>query len=235
MTNFNKPQFITFEGGEGSGKSTQSKMLYEYLLSKGIKSILTREVGGTAEAEKIRNLLVHCELFPISELMLVMSARYEHINKVIIPALLKGSWVICDRFVDSTACYQSGDNGLPLEDIYELHEKLMTMNNDNRDRMEIARGASPSKNLPCLNQQRGIMPDLTFFMDIDPKIGLDRASERGQANKFEEKNIEFHKKVYDNIKIIKNMHKDRFISINCGNKSIQDIHENIIKKIFNHK
>ena len=72
-------------------------------------------------------------------------------------------------------------------------------------------------------------------MDIDPKIGLDRASERGQVNKFEEKNIEFHKKVYESIKIIENMHKKRFVSINCRNKSIQDIHENIIKKIFNHK
>ncbi|MDA9163874.1 dTMP kinase, partial [Rickettsiaceae bacterium] len=118
---FNRPKFITFEGGEGSGKSTQSKMLHQYLLSKNIKAIHTREVGGTVEAEKIRDLLVYSELLSMSELMLVMAARYEHINKVIIPALLEGSWVICDRFVDSTACYQSGDSGLSMDDIYELH------------------------------------------------------------------------------------------------------------------
>lgn len=203
------PKFITFEGGEGSGKSTQSKMLHEYLLSKNIKSIHTREIGGTVEAEKIRDLVVYSELFPISELMLVMAARYEHINKVIIPALQEGSWVICDRFVDSTACYQSGDSGLTLDDIYELHEKLMT--------------DAVSK--------ISLMPDLTFFMDVPPEIGLKRAGARGDVNKFEEKSMHFHKEVYTRFKSIASRDPKRFLEIDAVDKTIEEIREDIIAVI----
>ncbi len=227
MINFKRPQFITFEGGEGSGKSTQSKMLHEYLLSKSIKSIHTREVGGTVEAEKIRHLLVYSELLPMSELMLVMAARYEHINKVIIPGLLDGSWVICDRFVDSTACYQSGSSGLTLDDIYELHEKLMTVSYDN----EAENISHPQIDIHEYDA-RGIMPDLTFFMDIPPEIGLKRAGIRGDANKFEEKNVAFHKEVYDRFKSIKTRDKNRFLSIESVDKTIDEIHQDILNKVF---
>ena len=101
-----KAKFISFEGLEGCGKSTQCKMLYDYLLLKNIKVILTREIGGVDSAEAIREIVVNKELLPISELMLVMAARHEHIQKLIIPKLQDGTSVICDRFVDSTACYQ---------------------------------------------------------------------------------------------------------------------------------
>jgi len=221
MIHLKQPKFITFEGGEGSGKSTQSKMLYEYLLSKNIKAIHTREVGGTTEAEKIRDLLVHTELLTISELMLVMAARYEHINKIIIPALLDGTWVICDRFIDSTACYQSEDDGLSLEDIYDLHKKLMTVHDSSYMQKDIEHIA-----------KQGVMPDLTFFMDVEPEIGLSRASVRGDANKFEEKDIEFHKKLYKKFKAISHMHKSRFISVNCENKSAEDIHKDVVEKVI---
>lgn len=227
MMNFDRPKFITFEGGEGSGKSTQSKMLYEYLLSKGIKTIHTREVGGTAEAEKMRHLLIHSELMSMSELLLVMAARYEHINKVIIPALLEGSWVICDRFVDSTACYQSGESGLTLEDIYQLHEKLMTVNCDK----EAEDTAYPKFRVRKFGLQ-GIMPDLTFFMDIPPELGLKRVAARGNANKFESKNISFHRKIYKRFKSIESMYPDRFLPIECIDKTIKEIHEDILDKIF---
>lgn len=222
MMNFDKPKFITFEGGEGSGKSTQSKMLHEYLLSKNIKSIHTREVGGTVEAEKIRHLLVYSELMPMSELMLVMAARYEHINKVIIPALLEGSWVICDRFIDSTACYQSGASGLTMDDVYDLHKKLMIVSYDN----EAENIAHPQIDM------LGIMPDLTFFMDVPPEIGLNRAGTRGDANKFEEKNISFHQEVYDRFKTITSRDKDRFLSIESVDKTVEEIHKDILNKIF---
>ena len=164
--NLSKPQFITFEGGEGCGKSTQSKLLYEYLLSKNIPAIHTREIGGTVEAEKIRHLIIYSELKPMSELMLVMAARYEHINKVIIPSLLEGKWVICDRFIDSTACYQSHDSGLNIEDIYELHETLMTytpkdLGSIGKSKLDVHKFST-----------KGIMPDVTFFMDVPPSIGL---------------------------------------------------------------
>ena len=215
MMNFDKPKFITFEGGEGSGKSTQSKMLYEFLLSKRIKAIHTREVGGTIEAEKIRHLLVYSELLPMSELLLVMAARYEHLSKVIIPSMRDGSWVICDRFVDSTASYQSGESRLTIEDIFELHHNLMGAGTENE-----------------YYGSKAIMPDLTFFMDIPPEIGLERVAIRGDANKFEAKNMAFHRNIYERFKYISAMHTDRVVSINCLNKAVDEIHKLVIDKIF---
>jgi len=217
MMNFDKPKFITFEGGEGSGKSTQSKMLYEFLLSKRIKAIHTREVGGTIEAEKIRHLLVYSELLPMSELLLVMAARYEHLSKVIIPSMLDGFWVICDRFIDSTACYQSGESGLTIEDIFELHDHLMNVSYEDE-----------AKN----TWSKAIMPDLTFFMDIPPEIGLERVATRGDANKFEAKNMAFHRNIYERFKSVAAMHNDRIVSINCVNKTVDEIHKVVIDKIF---
>ena len=225
--NFNRPKFISFEGGEGSGKSTQSKLLHEYLLSKKIKTIHTREVGGTVEAEKIRDLLVYSELLPISELMLVMAARYEHINKVIVPALLEGSWVICDRFVDSTACYQSGDSGLTMEDIYELHATLMNVSYKN----EAENLLHPKVEMHKFVDQ-GLMPDITFFMDIPPAIGLERTQIRGDTNKFEDKNLNFHNVVYDRFKKITKTQGDRVLNIDCIDKSIDEIHKDIISRLF---
>lgn len=226
--NLSKPQFITFEGGEGCGKSTQSKLLHEYLLSKNIKAIHTREIGGTLEAEKIRHLIIYSDLEVISELMLIMAARYEHISKVIIPSLLDGSWVICDRFIDSTACYQSDNSNLTMSDIYDLHENLMRytpksqsgyFSNDNQQEIDN-------------HFNKGIIPDITFFMDVDPKIGLNRANSRGDINKFEYKNLDFHNQVYQKFKRIAAMHKDRIITINTGNKDIDEIHELIKNSIF---
>lgn len=199
----NNPKFITFEGGEGSGKTTQSKMLYEYLISKGIKAIHTREVGGTPEAERIRDILVNSELYPMSELMLVMAARYEHVNKVIIPALEKGMWVICDRFVDSTVCYQAEECFL-ADQSYQLHP---------------------------YNSCK-ILPDITFFMDISPDISLLRALNRKNANKFENKDIEFHKKIYQRFHHIAAMCKNRIVTIECKDLTKEEIHQKIISNIF---
>lgn len=224
--NLSKPQFITFEGGEGCGKSTQSKLLYEYLLSKNIPAIHTREIGGTVEAEKIRHLIIYSELKPMSELMLVMAARYEHINKVIIPSLLEGKWVICDRFIDSTACYQSDESGLNLEDIYELHETLMTYKPEEFDKI------SKSKRDAYKFSTKGIMPDITFFMDVSPDIGLNRATERGDANKFEAKKLDFHNKVYQKFKTAASLHNERIVSIDAGDKQIDEIQQFIRGSIF---
>ncbi len=208
MKNWNNPKFITFEGGEGSGKSTQSRKLYEYLVLKGIKVIHTREVGGTKEAEEIRNLLIHQHLYHVSELMLVMAARYEHINKLIVPALRDGYTVICDRFVDSTACYQAGDN-LTIEDIFDLHNKLMRASDDHRV----------------------VMPDVTFFMDLEPQIGIKRSFKTGDVNKFEDKNMNFHQAVYERFKLIASMYIDRIKVINCRNKEIENIHQEVLSLI----
>ena len=200
-----KPYFITFEGGENSGKTTQSKMLYEYLISRGIKAIHTREVGGTPEAEKIREILVNSELHPISELLLVMAARYEHVTKIITPALLDNIWVICDRFIDSTICYQSYEDKLDANKIYMLHDYLMG----------------------------DIYPDLTFFMDVPPEIGLLRTANRENLNKFENRNMEFHEKVYQNFKCMAQRIKNRIVTIECKDLTIEEIHQRILDNFKN--
>ncbi|WP_425363039.1 dTMP kinase [Candidatus Tisiphia endosymbiont of Hybos culiciformis] len=199
-------KFITFEGGEGCGKSTQSDMLYQYLLSQNIRVDLTREVGGTIAAEKMRDILVYQDLLPMSELLQVMAARYEHVHKRIIPKLNSGVSVICDRFIDSTACYQGQDVGSDL--VYDLHKSLI----------------SP------------VMPDITFFIDIEPNIALERAWARGNNNKFESKNIEFHQKVYNRFQDISDKFPDRIVKINASALSANEIHDIIVvmltRKLF---
>lgn len=197
-----KAKFITFEGLDGSGKSTQVRMLYDYLKSKNIKTILTREIGGVETSEAIRDIVVNQELLPMSELMLVMAARYEHIKKLILPKLREGYTVICDRFIDSTACYQGIDQGIGIEKVYKLHRELM------------------------LN----LMPNTTFFIDIKPEVALSRASSRNDNNKFEQKSLEFHNRVYQGFHSILKKFSSRIIKIDANNLNIEDVHQ----KILNH-
>jgi dTMP kinase len=167
----NKPLFITFEGGEGSGKTTQIKLLQQYLLSKNIDCITTREPGGCENAESIRNLLLSGagdKWNAISETLLFQAARIEHIEKVIKPALLSKKIVLCDRFLDSTIVYQGIGKGLGGEYIKQLYQ--MTVGN--------------------------FTPDLTFILDIEPEIGLKRSLARNNnETRFENMDISFHHKV----------------------------------------
>ncbi len=208
----NKPLFITFEGGEGVGKSTQSKMLYEYLVEQGIKVVATREVGGTPEAEKVRNILLHSkDLAPISELMLVMAARYEHMEKVIIPALRGGNWVICDRFVDSSACYQGQFPEVTKEKVYRLHNELMP---------------------PLFSNNANKLPDITFLIDLPLEVALQRALSRGDNNKYEDKEIKFHQKIYQSFHSIAKEFSDRVIKIETNDLSTAQVHNNIVSQIL---
>lgn len=204
-----KPKFVSFEGGEGSGKSTQSRMLYDYLKANDIKVKLTREVGGTKEAEEIRQLLVHSNLYNVSELMLVMAGRYEHINNFILPTLAEGYWVICDRFVDSTACYQADGVNLAMEDIFALHGKLMR-----------------SATIP---EAEALLPDVTFFMDLIPEVGLERSKQSGDVNKFENKEIAFHKAVYERFKTLATIFPERIKSVQCLYQSAEEIHQSVVE------
>jgi dTMP kinase len=203
MTSYEKAKFITFEGGEGSGKSTQSKLLYEHLLSQGIDAILTREIGGTKEAEAIRNLMLHSELAPMSELLLVMAARYEHVHNVIIPALNSGKWVICDRFIDSTACYQGMHKDIGIDMVYTLHRQLIS----------------------------GLMPDITFFIDVSVDIGMQRALKRAGNNKFEDKDLDFHNQVHKGFTQITALFPKRVIRIDANNLSINEVHNEVIRNL----
>lgn len=204
MSRLKKGTFITFEGGEGIGKSTQCQMLYEHLKSQNIPVILTREVGGTKAAEKMREILVHEELLPMSELMQAMAARYDHMARNIIPALQEGNIVICDRFIDSTACYQGLEleNGIDL--VYNLHKNLM-----------------PS-----------LMPDITFFIDVEPEVAIERVNLRNMSNKFDIRGIDFYKKIYNCFEELSKKFPERIVTIKASNLDPMQVHE-LIKKHLN--
>jgi dTMP kinase len=165
-----KGKFITFEGSEGVGKSTNILLVKQHLEAKNIDFILTREPGGTPLAETIRGLLLNKSDEAIDEtceLLMVFAARAQHLNTVIVPALNKGQWVICDRFTDSTYAYQGGGRGLDKNLIAEL-EKVV---------------------------QQGLLPDLTFYLDIDVRLGLSRAVARAELDRFECEKVDFFERV----------------------------------------
>lgn len=171
--------FITFEGGEGSGKSTQVKRLHEHLKAQSLPVILTREPGGTPEAEKIRNFLVQREggdWSPREECLLLYAARAGHVERLIQPGLAEGKIVLCDRFSDSTFVYQGYGHGLDTGFIRQLDTLVLN----------------------------GFKPDLTFVLDIDPQIGLTRSEKRLASAKdehqrtedrFERLDFTFHKRL----------------------------------------
>ncbi len=164
--------FITFEGGEGTGKSTQSALLAERLRQLGHTVIETREPGGSADADAIRHLLVSGETgrwSATAEILLNYAARESHLRQTIIPALETGAIVICDRFADSTRAYQGHAGHGDSELIEQLDRKIV---GDNQ-------------------------PDLTLVFDLDPRIGLERASLRGGDDRFERKGLEFHSRLRD--------------------------------------
>jgi dTMP kinase len=197
-------QFFTFEGGEGSGKSTQAKLLAKVFENNKIEAILTREPGGTESAEVIRNLLLHSEakFYPITELLLLNASRYEHAKSKIIPALRAKKMVVCDRFVDSTMAYQGYGHKLGKKMPALLHNVLM----------------------------EGLVPDITFVLDIDPKEGLLRASVKSEHDNYEKLDLDFHNRVRNGFLEIANMAKDRCVLIQSG-RNIFDIHQEIVNVV----
>ena len=164
----NLGRFITLEGGEGAGKSTQIQVVKDYLLTRGNDVVVTREPGGTSEGQEIRNLLVSGDKdkwSPLSETLLIMADRAAHLERVIRPALAEGKYVVCDRFFDSTKAYQGVAGGLGLDVIHNLQQ-------------------------PVLGKT---LPDVTLLLDIDPEKGLRRAQERGGELRFESKTLAYHR------------------------------------------
>jgi dTMP kinase len=162
-------RFITFEGGEGGGKSTQARRLAAHLSEQGVPVLLTREPGGSAGAEKIRGLLLDGQGFdPLAEAMLLFAARREHVVATIRPALDAGLWVISDRFADSTRAYQCHGLGMPGEAYRRLADLAL----------------------------EGLSPDLTLILDIAPDVGMARATARGvAADRYERLDAGFHARV----------------------------------------
>ncbi len=200
-----KGRFITIEGGEGVGKSTNIQCITDRLARAGIDFILTREPGGTVFAEQIRSLLLDHHQEPIcemTELLLIFAARAQHIEQVIAPALAKGKWVVSDRFTDATYAYQGGGRGLSMRAIEQL-ETLV---------------------------QGSLRPDLTFLLDLAPEIGLERASKRAALDRFEQEKLEFFKRV--RATYLQRAHNDvkRCVVIDAG-ASIESVQADILSHL----
>lgn len=163
-------RFITLEGGEGAGKSTNLEYIRTRLESAGIQVLVTREPGGTQLSEQIRKLLLdtgNTEMSSDAELLLMFAARAQHLKQFILPALQQGTWVLCDRFTDATYAYQGGGRGIDIERIAILEEWV----------------------------QQGFQPDITILFDLPVEVGLDRASNRGQLDRFEQEQQLFFERV----------------------------------------
>jgi dTMP kinase len=184
--------FITFEGGEGSGKSTQAKRLAERLRLRGHEVVLTREPGGSPGAEAIRHLLlkgIAKPLGPEAETFMFAAARDDHVSTLIRPALERGAWVICDRFIDSTRVYQ-GTLGNVDQRLIRALERLVVGDT---------------------------MPDLTFILDIAPEIGLNRAASRGQgADRFEAEHVEYHRLLCEAYRDIAEREPERCVLVDAA-------------------
>ena len=195
-------RFITFEGGEGAGKSTQVARLVERLRALGLEALATREPGGTPNAEALRKLLLEGlveKLSPASEAMIFSAARIDHLDKLIRPALARGAYVICDRFADSTRAYQGG--ALSQNFIDQL-EKLAVDD---------------------------AVPDLTFILDLPAEEGIARADARrgtGKADRFESEAIDFHRGLRHAFLAIADQNPQRCVVIDAS-RSVEEIARDI--------
>ena len=167
-----KGKFITFEGADGGGKSTQVQLAAQWLRQKGFEVVTTREPGGTVLAEKVRELVLDpaLPLNTISQTLLYLAARSEHVEKVIKPALNAGKMVLCDRFSDSTLVYQGLSCDKNVAELAELRQ---------------------FNDFAC----KGLVPDLTILLDGDPDVLAERRAQRGVTDRYEEKGLAFQKKL----------------------------------------
>ena len=162
--------FITMEGGEGVGKSTNMAFLEDYLRSHGVDVVVTREPGGTRLGEEIRELLLQVrqgQMSSMTELLLIFAARAQHISERIEPALAAGQWVLCDRFTDATYAYQSGGRGVDFDTVRRLEELV----------------------------QGSLRPDYTLLLDVCVSTGMARARERGELDRIEQEAMDFFERV----------------------------------------
>ena len=195
--------FITFEGPEASGKSSQIILLKKYLKKNKIPFLVTREPGGTIIAEKLRKIILHKKnkISNLEEILLLMAARLNHINSVIKPALNKGKIVISDRFADSTFVYQGYVSGFGIKKAKDLHKKILN----------------------------NFLPHITFLFILNPKEIIKRLKKRKIKNKYDKQEIKFHKKIsLGYYKISKN--QKRFVKI-VGSDDKNTIHNYILKKL----
>lgn len=196
--------FIAFEGGEGAGKSTQARMLAAALEARGIACVVTREPGGTPGAEAIRALLLGVEgegWHPRAEALLFAAARSDHVERLILPAVEAGKWVICDRFVDSSRAYQGGGGGLSDAEVLDLHR--------------IGSG--------------GLVPDLTLLIEVSPEVAVQRTRARdGDApDRIGGRDAAYHAKVSAAFSAMAAQDPARFVRID-GDGTVEDVFEHVL-------
>lgn len=189
--------FITVEGTDGSGKTTQIKLMESYLREKGHDVVLTRDPGGTKISEKVRSIILdtgNTEMGRITEMLLYASARAQLVHEIVKPAVASGKIVICDRFVDSSYVYQGIGRGIDLGIVEDVNSVAMD----------------------------GVYPDITFFFDINPSIALSRRIASTGADRIENEKMEFHLRVYEGYRMLAERHPDRIKSID-STRSIEEI------------
>jgi len=203
-----KAKFITLEGIEGSGKTSSLKSITDLLDKKNISYVVTREPGGSSIGKELRAILLdpETEISPEVELMLMLSDRKDHVEKIILPNLEKGNWVVSDRFMDSSIAYQGGGRQLGKKLIISLSEYL---------------------NLP--------QPDLTLLFDLPVETSLSRVKERGALDRFEKEELEFHKRIRNTYLDLAKNNSNRIKIIDSSEK-IESMLNNVkqaIEKLFN--
>lgn len=202
--------FITFEGGEGTGKTTQIGFLGDFLTRQGVSCIQTHEPGGTPQIDIIRQVLMEGEINrwdPVTEALLMSAARREHLKQVIWPALATGKWVICDRFADSTFAYQGWGHGLGEAFIHKLNHLVM----------------------------KEFHPDLTFIFHLSPQEGLLRKKKQHIENRFEKMDIAFHERVWQGYQALIASHPHRYVVVEADqpiDKIAAEIQQEVQKRFL---
>lgn len=195
--------FISFEGGEGSGKTTIIDAIQERFMEK-YNVVVTREPGGGNISEQIREIILskeHTHMTPQTEALLYAASRTQHLDEVIIPAIKRGDLILCDRYVDSSFAYQAHARQLGFDYISKINDYAMNY-----------------------------LPDLTFYIDVQPEIGLDRIKGRTKKDRLDDEKLEFHKMVRDGYLEVVKRFPERVVLIQ-GNRSIEEIMKDIINYI----
>lgn len=200
-------KFITFEGGEGSGKSTVMKDVATRLTKEGYKLVLTREPGGTPIAEEIRNVILdkdNTKMDPRTEALLYAASRRQHLVEKIWPALERGEIVLCDRYLDSSLAYQGGARGLGVDEVLSIN----------------------------MFATEGEYPDLTLLFDLEPEEGLKRIEKNKgrEVNRLDLEKLEFHKKVRDNFHALAKKYSTRYVVIDAS-KPLSEVEDEVYKII----
>lgn len=203
-----KGLFISFEGNDGSGKSSVIKAVHKELIEQGYDVILSREPGGSKIAEKIREIILDKDNLGMddwTEALLYAASRREHLQKTVIPALEKGQIILCDRFLDSSLAYQGKARKLGIENVYKMNEYATN----------------------------GLLPDLTLLVCVRPEIGLERIGKnRGEKDRLELETIEFHHNVYDGYLEVLEKYPDRIVKID-GERTPEEVASSALSIVLN--